>query len=289
VPRYTVRDFLNSILLESLHPELQAIAAASHTPAAKQTMLAKKIRELSARGESTGIEGNMPKGTSRAYLKHQAAHPIKVDGQDTSIPTGTKVAIRCTLDKHHDKEYFGGNLGNMQNEAENGDGHANYHYRVLTETRRGEYETNEAGIFPPLIDHDYENHGWSHVGHASNITRGEFPKLTKAEGYPKGITHGEFCETLERFHNRNNGRHWKESDEREAHLDHIEQHPLVQKFIDYHGNYAAPPHDYRQIANLGKWKHPITGEHHIVARDAGFSSNVAEAYMKARLKRLRGR
>ena len=45
---------------------------------------------------------------------------------------------------------------------------------------------------------------------------------------------------------------------------------------------GMPPHDYRQMGNMGVWTHPHTVEQHIVARDHGFSANVMEAYSEAR-------
>lgn len=280
------KQFLKYIIFEALHPELQTIVQAPTSPrsVSKKTQLANKIRELTERGEKTGIEGNMPSGSSRAYLKHDEDHNIVVDGKPTTIPTGMKIAIKSPLDRYHDRVSNDGmSLGQMQMKAENGDYYVDKAHRVLTEDN-GQYYTNDEGIFPPLIDHDDNNHEWSHVGHVDKITGPQFKKLTKLPDYPKGITHSDFYETLERFHNRNNGRYWKQSKSREDELDHIEKHPLVQNFIEYHGNTGNPPHDYRQLGNLGKWKHPITGKEYIVARDSGFSGDVAEAYKKARQK-----
>lgn len=87
---------------------------------------------------------------------------------------------------------------------------------------------------------------------------------------------------LTRHWNRNHGKHFTKSPEVESHLNHIEEHPLVQKFLDHQMNYSAPPNDYEQIQNMGVWKHPVTGERHIVARDHGFNTEVMGAYKKAR-------
>ena len=67
---YSLREFLENIIYESLHPELQSIVTQKTNPygTSKQAQLTKKIKELTAQGERTGIEGNMPKGSSRAYL-----------------------------------------------------------------------------------------------------------------------------------------------------------------------------------------------------------------------------
>lgn len=284
-------DFIKHLVVESLHPELHSIVTSKNNNASKQSLLAKKIKDLSSRGESTGIEGNMPTGSSRAYLKHDTPHKIVLDGKETSVPSGTKVAINATLDAHHDhKAHDGLSLGAMQNKAEGGDWWANGNYRILKhipESGENHYKSNkDSGIFPPLLNHDDDHHEWSHVGHARDIKAGEFQKFTKNKEYPKGITHKDFYETLDRFHNRNNGKYWKKAPGIEAHLNNIEQHPLVQKFIDYHSNTGHPTYDYRQRKNLGVFEHP-DGSQHIVARDHGFDTEVADAYAKATKKKYR--
>ena len=113
-------EFLSNILLEELHPELKDVVNDTrYNRASKQTRLVKKIKELSARGESTGIENNMPKGSSRAFLLEEEHHPITLDGVPTKIPVGTKVAITAQLDKFHNKDlYEGRSLGEIQQEAD---------------------------------------------------------------------------------------------------------------------------------------------------------------------------
>lgn len=282
------KEFIDNLIFEELHPELQSIAASKGTYyQPKQSLLAKKIKELISRGEKTGLEGNMPKGSSRAYLLHEEPHQIMLDGKPASIRVGTKVAIRAALDKHHEAHKFGNLfLGAMQNEAENSDYYVNKRHRILTEKSPGNYETNEDGIFPPLIDHDDMRHEYSQVGHARDFNPGEFSELTKHPGYTRGITHKDFCDTLERDYMRSVGRYWDQSDKREAILNKVEQHPLVQKFLDYHRSTGNPPHDYRQLKNLGVFEHP-NGSRHIVARDHGFSTNVAQAYQNARMAQFR--
>jgi hypothetical protein len=287
---YSLREFLDNIIYESLHPELQSIVTQKTNPygTSKQAQLAKKIKELTSRGENTGIEGNMPKGSSRAYLPIKEPVKIILDGIPTQIKTGMKVAIRATLDKHHDrKKHDGMSLGQLQNEAEGGDHFLNSNYRIITKDHEtGHYHSNsEFGIFPPLIDHDDVDHKWTHVVHVDKINGSMFRKLTRTESHPKGISHDEFCSALERVWNKDHGKYWKQSLEREKSLDHIESHPLVQKFLDHQRNMGMPPHDYRQMGNMGIWKDPHRGEQHIVARDHGFSANVMEAYSEARSKK----
>lgn len=290
---YNYKEFINNIIVEELHPELQEIVKSSSgiqtnengypiPSKTKQSRLSAKIRELTNRGESTGIEGNMPRGSSRAYLQHDEPQEIILDGKPTKIKSGMKVAIRSGLDKYH----VGlDSLGVMQNEVENGDWVMNKNHRILTETDNpGEYETNEDGIFPPLFEHDNEHHEWSHVGHTRDLKRGEFEKLTKTESHPNGITHREFVNAMNRFHERANGRYWERSDEAEKKLDKVDEHPLVQNFQRFHGNWGSPAYDYGHLKNMGVFEHP-NGSSHIVARDAGYNAEVAKAYQKARIRK----
>ncbi len=289
------REWMKTLVVESLHPELKDVITSTKHYASKQSLVAKKVRDLNKRGEKTGLEGNAPKGSSRMWMTHEAPEHVKIDGQHAHMKVGTKVAITAALDKHRDKSKHPDSLGVMQNRDENGDHHVNNHYRVLSEDHDHEhkpgdpsspkkaFKTNEHGIFPPLMHHDHENHEWSEIGHSRDLKGDDFKRLTKCKTHPKGITHKDFCDALERRHNQNNGRHWEGSPAHEAHLDHVDEHPLVEKFHDYHGNYAAPPHDYRQKKNLGVWQHPVTGKEHIVARDHGFSHEVMGAYKDARM------
>jgi len=287
---YSLREFIENIIIESLHPELQAIVTQKTNPygTSKQAQLAKKIKDLTNRGEPLGIEGKtMPRGSSRAGLPIAEPEKIVLDGKPTKIKTFMKVAIRATLDKNHDrKKYDGMSLGQLQNEAEGGDHYVNSQHRIIVKDHQtGHYHTNtESGIFPPLIDHDHDNHEWTHVGHVDKIGGKKFRDLTKTESHPKGISHSDFCGALERAWNKDHGKYWERDSEYEKQLDHIESHPLVQKFLDHQRNLGAPPHDYRQMGNMGVWTHPHTGEQHIVARDHGFSENVMKAYKEARQK-----
>jgi hypothetical protein len=278
------REFLENIIVENLHPELKSVIQGNSPSKTKHKEVVKKIKDLAARGEKTGIERNMPRGSSRAYLPHQEPHSAKIDGKPGKFKVGTKIAIRSNLDSHHKaEEHDGMSLGQMQNDAENNDYFLNSQYRILKQQDDGSYETNhEHGIFPPLVDHDNKKAHWATVGHSRDIKAGEFERLTKTETHPKGITHSNFVDTLLRHYDRNNGKYWHRSDVYEKYLDHIEKHPLVQKFLDHQMNYDSPPHDYRQKKNMGVFEHP-DGSKHIVARDHGFNRAVYDAYHAARM------
>ena len=297
------KDFISNLMLEELHPELQKIIETprGNNPKSikKQTLLSKKIQQLSKAGEKTGIEGNMPQGSSRAYLKHDEPVEVHVDGQPTKLKIGTKVAITADLDKYHDKEsYEGHSLGALQNKAEAGDISTNEKsklspnsYRILQadSVNHGHFKSNKnMGIFPPLISHDHEGHQWSQVGHADDIKENDFTKLTKTEKFPNGISHDDFVDTLIRSHRRNNGTYHSRGASGEARLDNVEQHPLTQKFLNYHNNTGHPPYDLADIENMGVWSHP-DGSKHIVVRDHGFDTTVMHAYSKATSKASDGR
>lgn len=279
---YSFKEFIGNIILESLHPEIEEIVKSPNV-ASKKLKITKKVKEIVERGEKTGIEGNMPEGSSRAYIPHEEKHQIVLDGNPTSIKTGTKIAIRSKLDRYHDGEQ---KLGNMQNRAENGDWYVNNEFRIITEDKENKdhYHTNtERGIFPPLVEHDGENDEWSHVGHVRNTTTREFKKLTKTPDFPNGISHEDFSSAIQRMHLKWKGLYWKGSPERENHYDNISNHPLVQKFVEYHMLYDFPPGDYGNIKNMGVWEHP-DGSKHIVARDHGFNNEVSEAYLNAKAR-----
>jgi hypothetical protein len=278
-------EFLESIITENLHPELKSIIKSAPAKSRKSLLL-KRIKELSDRGEKTGIEGNMPQGSSRAYLKHEEPHEATVDGKPGKFQVGTKFGINGSLEKHHDKsKHDGESLGQMQNRIENGDHYINSQYRILEKKDDGKYVSNkESGIFPPIVDHDHENHDWSTVGHSKDIKAGEFRKLTKTKEHPQGISHHEFTEALIRQHHKDKSKYWAGSPPHEEHMNHITKHPLVERFLDHQRNYDSNPLDYRQRKNLGVFEHP-DGSKHIVARDHGFNDEVSKAYWDAREKR----
>lgn len=275
------KDFLSRLVVEELHPDLQKIIKAPPGQMKnKKARVVATLAYLKQSGQKTGVEGQMPEGSSRAYLKHEEHHPVTVDGQQTHMATGIKFAVNAYLDSYHNKKQWGDmKLGQLQNEAENSDHFINSQYRILAKHDDGTFHTNhEHGIFPPLIDHDDEHHEWAHVGHVSSVSEGDFKKITATPTHRDGISHKDFMDALKRDWNRNHGKYYRKDMTTEEHLDHVTAHPLVQKFIEHGNTTHMPPWDYDQIENMGKWKHPVTGEHHIVARDHGFNANVYDAY-----------
>lgn len=282
------KDFLQNIIIESLHPELKDIIEGPHSTRNKHKLVVAKIKDLTNKGQRTGIEGNMPKGSSRAYLAHEDPHHTVIDGKPAKFKIGTKIAIKAPLDAHHDHAAHDGmSLGQLQNEVENNDHFLNSQYRVLKKKEDGSYETNhDHGIFPPLVDHDDKTSHWATVGHSRDIKSNEFRQLTKTKTHPKGISHQEFFSALVRDHDKHRGSYWDGDKQREEHLDHVASHPLVEKFLDHQRNYGAVPYDYRQKKNMGVFEHP-NGQKFIVARDHGYDHNVGKAYSNALEKKYR--
>lgn len=282
--RLSFKDFLKTVVLEELHPELQDIIKGPADERSKKAKVVSKVLDLGKRGERTGIEGSMPAGSSRAYLQHSEAHPVTVDGIKTVMKTGTKFAVKAALDDTHNKAKYGGlSLGALQNKAENGNPTVNSLYRILVKHNDGTFTSNEhSGIFHPLIEHDEKTHEWGHVGHVGNLTPKRFQELTKTASHPEGISHTEFCDALDRSWWIMHGRYHAHGKAYEQNLDRVEKHPLVKKFQLHMVDQNMPPYDYRQLGNLGEFVHPITHKSHIVARDHGFDREVMDAYSDAR-------
>jgi hypothetical protein len=285
------KDFIATLIVEELHPSLQKIIERHPKDnQSKQIELQNQILALTKQGIPTGIAGNMPQGSSRAYIPHEEPKDVNIDGINAPMRVGTKVAIGSKINNHHMSRERALNesapisLGAMQNRVENYNPMVNKHFRVLTkDSTTGNYATNEGGIFPPLISHDTSNHLSSTIGHVDDINGDEFKKLSTTKDFPSGISHGNFSDVLERHYDKQLGIYWAKSNERENALDELGKHPLVQKFMDYHDATGHPPYDNAQIENLGIFTHPITGKQSIVARDHGFSSAVSHEYSEARV------
>lgn len=93
----------------------------------------------------------------------------------------------------------------------------------------------------------------------------------------------DFIDLLMRNHSKLRGKYHMGSSRREERLDKISEHPLMQKFLDYHNKTQETPLDYRQIQNMGVWHHP-DGSKHIVARDHGYSLGVEKAFQSSLVK-----
>lgn len=272
---------IDSIITEELHPEIKQILTSNDIqPEHRFTILTRKIRELIKSGQDTGLTDDRPKkGSSRAVMFMSEPHKAIVDGKEAEIPHVLKIAFHGSLDRYRDPDTQ--LLGDLQNHHEID----NRHHSMLVEVGHNRYETNHDGFLPPILDfHDFGN--WMSVGKISPIGAGQFRELTKTTDFKRGISDREFRTALSHHVAIAHGKNlpsWQYEIPKEKAEDLL-AHPLVTKALNFCVDSGTNPEDF-QKRNLGIWKHPITGESHIVASDAGFSNNVMTAYMKAYQKR----
>lgn len=283
-----VQDSLNTLYRETaivleegeLHPEIKDILhdEVNNKWNQKLTRISKKMRDLTSRGEDTGIEGDKPKkGSSRAVFFPTAPKKLKIDGRDTDVHTAVKIAFKGQLDGHTGSPMM---LGEHQNEIES-DHFVRQHHAVLThDPSTGEYHTNPEGVTAPVFD-NHEDHHWLEMGKARNMTKKDFKEATKTSSHPKGLDFDKFHAKLEKDHNDAHGGrgyspHLSKEDE-----EHIESHPMYENTTNFIHTSDNHPGDLR-IQNWGMWKHPITGKEHPVIRDYGFSNQIAKLYHKGR-------
>ena len=269
----------SAILTEELHPEIHQLLGAhinSYDRRSKITSIANRVRELTERGEQPGLTDDKPKqGSSRAVFFTTDHHEAKIDGVPAKIPHVIKIAIRGTLDRY--RQPTAPLLGEMQSlhEIESSKEHS-----VLTKGEDGNFTTNPHGFLPPLIDHEHRGK-WMSVVKIAPITSRKFTELTKTPDFPHGLTHKTFLNAIS-YHYDNAHGYTNMSD---PHMDDLILHPLVNNVLRYCAKTNTVPHDFER-RNLGIWQHPVTGQEHIVASDAGFSFKVMLAYQAAQEARL---
>lgn len=270
------REYFGMPITEAeIHPEVMDAVNRDGHKHYRFANLTATVRKLAKKGQSTGLSDDKPKkGSSRAVYFPEEAHPAKIDGQETKIPHVLKVAFSGTLDKHLPNDHP--LLGQMQNQHEIDHSH---HYSVLQPVGKDDFKTNPEGFLPPLIDHHADGH-WAQVGKIDKLDSKTFKEATKTADFPKGITHKDFYHTVNHEWEQSNGRrHY--SPLSEEHMEKIADHPLVRRAINFCIDTDTHPGDFA-VRNMGVWHHPVTGEKHIVAADAGFSRDVAKAYNNAR-------
>jgi hypothetical protein len=269
------REILSNALVEEIHPDIISAAGGSYGRT-RLNNVAAKARTLLKQGVETGlVDGKPKKGSSRAVLFAKDAMDVKIDRIHTKVPHVLKIAFHGQLDSHTTDNQ--GLLGESQNAHEDD---ASHHHSILRRVGHNEFHTNtETGFLLPLLDH-HEDHHWISVGKVDPIGAGDFRNLTKTKEFPKGISHKEFYDSVNYHHRQSNGGVYigVTSNERNEELF---AHPLVERAINFSLDTGTHPGDFNK-ANLGIWRHPLTGEGHIVASDAGFSEHVARRYMKAR-------
>jgi hypothetical protein len=267
------------VLTEELHQELKDVLNAPETDRSgtsgklyqrKLTNFSAKVKDLSKRGEDTGLEGGTPKrGSSRAvYFPTEPKH-ITIDGAPAQQHTAVKVAFAGALDKHTGDSHL---LGEHQNIIES-DHFTRDNHSMLRHTNDHHYEYNPDGVTAPVLDHHEDGH-WLEMAHADKLTGKKFTELTKTESHPKGLKFDHFHEALKNDHAAAHGEHSGTDDH-----DHLREHPLYQNTQDFIYNTGNHPVDLR-LQSMGVWRHPVTGKEHPVIRDYGYSNDIAKLYSK---------
>lgn len=272
----TFNSFMEQ-LSETVHPAIKEIMNGSSSD--KNEDIKNKIRELHDKGVSSGLSGSAPKlGSSRAVHFHTEPKKIKLDGKDASVPTVLKVAYKG----HGDKD--GTLMGEMQNKTESNE-RANKKFGIL---RKGEdgYETNhESGILAPHFD-NHPDHHWVEHGMAEDLKSDKgFMVASKTEDFPNGISHSQFYHAVNAMHREAHGKDYASSSYPMTTIDKLKKHPLVQKAFAAVSDSSLNLHPTDLTKdNIGIFRHPHTGEKHIVIRDYGFSKDVAKTYLKSHQK-----
>ncbi len=262
-----------SMLTEELHSDIKNILAKPFRGNPNRVHeLANTIRSLAEAGIPSGVTDDKPKrGSSRAVFFMSEPHEAFIDGEKAQIPHVLKTAFKGDLDN-----YIKPNtpiLGQLQSmhEIESAKTHG-----ILLKDSNGNFTTNPDGFLPPVTDHG--PHGsWMTVGKIDPLDSGTFRDLTKTPDYKKGITQKLFLQALTTHYDLASGLLRSTTPE----IDDLILHPLVNKALRFCAKTKTDPYDFER-RNLGIWTHPVTGEKHIVASDAGYSHDVAMAYMMAR-------
>jgi hypothetical protein len=274
------------VISEEVHDAIKSIIHSDTISAKfKNHQIAMTARNLIKNGADSGLEDAKPKkGSSRAVYFPSEPKKIVIDGKEAHMPTALKIAFPGDLDSytgHHEL------LGEMQNRVES-DHFTRNTFGILRETGDGKFETNhENGILAPVVsshgDDGNDKHHWIEMGKISKFGAGDFRRLTKNENFPNGISHQEFFDAINREHAHAHGRgHYSEySDD---HLDKVIEHPLVEKALDVAQTTGMQPVDLNK-SNMGIWKHPHTGEEHIVISDYGYDKSIEKQYTAARRKK----
>jgi len=296
---------------KELHPELQQVLDSSLPPTKKRNSFLQKIKKIESDGEETGLVGKKPKGSSRMVVFHKEPREIVLDGVRTQLPTITKIAhtsknTRGSLESYipyhfHENSSF----GTMQNQHE-GDSVMHKMHSVLRPitsipdpypqkrfhghgfediSEIKPFEFNRDGVLAPMIDQDTANHSWLQMGHVKDIDKNRFKALTITKEFPKGITHDEFYSAMNREHYAAKGHDIDHGHNNNRIDDIVDSHPFAQNVLSYMADSGTHPGDFF-IGNLGEWKHPVTGQSHLVIRDAGGSSDILNLYLEARKRRL---
>lgn len=265
-------------LTEELIKSGQDILDNDNIPTAQKfSRFHRHVNDCVKKGIETGlVDGKPKKGSSRAVHFFKEGHPSTIDGVQTAIPHVLKIAFPGQLDKYNKSGRLLGEWQNMA-EAEHGIGR----YSILhKQDGQDNYTTNhENGILAPVLNHHDDGH-WLHMAKIEPIGAGDFRAHTKTEEFPKGISHDEFYDAVNRNYQQAYGKmhYGKTSDER---LNAIEHHPLIAAAQDFCADTGTHPGDFNK-RNMGVWTHPVHGTKHIVLADYGYDDHIARHYQDAR-------
>lgn len=269
-------EMYNKLILEQLHPELQNVIDDDRDSDMGHTIfpaVTKKIREIAARGEDTGLQDGKPKkGSSRAVFFPKEPKKTLIDNKETHVPTAVKIAMPGKLDKYHGETTL---LGQDQNIIE-GDHGLTYHSVLRQNMDSNQYKTNHEGVLAPVFDRHVEGHHLE-MGRVEKYTSKDLANHTKTKEFPRGITHKQLQDTLIYEHNSAHGGSKYEDPEHEK----LRDHPYVDSMINMMHDASMHPGDLVP-RNMGTWVHPHTGHRYPVVIDYGFSNNIAKKYAKAR-------
>lgn len=284
----TFNKFLTTVLElnEAVHGEIKHILNDdSYSHKSKLSRVTSKLRELSSRGEDSGIENSAPKkGSSRAVFFPKDEHEMILDSKPAKMKTAVKIAFKGSLDAHTGSHML---LGEHQNEIESDHFIRNEYGVMHHDHATGQYHTNhDSGVLAPVIDH-HDDHHWLEMGHARNMTSKDFSNATKTPTHPKGLNFDKFHSHLNHDYHQAHGTRGFGSGLSEEEHEHISSHPLTEKVKDFMYTTGQHPGDLVK-GNWGMWKHPHTGVEHAVVRDYGYSDEVGKLYNKARKNKNRG-
>ena len=270
--------YAQNILIEAIHPDIQAHLD-SDTPAKwKYKNVASAISKLNRVGQDTGLEDSKPKkGSSRAVYFPKEERKIVVDGHETSSPTAVKIAFEGQLDKHHGEDTL---LGEDQNRLE-ADHFIRDNHSVFSQNHDGSFHTNKRGVLAPVFDSHPEGHHLE-MGRVEPYNAKDLANYTKNDDFPKGLTHKHITEALTREHEYAHGTgHRTYTDKENETHDKVMGHPYVEAMVDMMHNSGMHPGDLNP-RNMGIYVHPVTKVRHPVIIDYGFSNDIARKYTKAR-------
>ena len=285
------KDFLRGmpVISEKLHPSVvAALDDTSVSPNDKINNVTKTIHRLLDRGEHPGIDAEQHRGSSRAVHFHTEPMQVTLDGKPANVPAVTKIAFPGQLDKFN---HSGKLLGEHQNAIESDPD--NTKFGIIRKKKGGgedEYETNtKTGVLAPHLGTNNKDQ-YLHQGKVKPLEDfydDPIPNLTRTKSFPNGISHGDIQTALMKHYQEAHGKSYVLYPEEEKRISKVQNHPLVKKMQNFVAQSGNHPGDL-STGNMGIWKHPHTGEQHVVIQDYGFGHEVPKLYQQARINEMNG-